>query len=501
VRRQLKLSNIDYQVLASALRENSGYHYATRWYLDWEPLPYQYAFHHIPIKNTTFLAGIGSGKTASVSASNVIDCLTLPGFRALNASITAKQAELAFQMVDTWRENISRFANTISDIGLRPYPTITFWNGSTYEFRTAGQGAKFIRGSEYDRINYDEPGLDPDGEAIRVLRGRLRGKRPDGSSRMARMDVTGTPTAAPWFRERFENGLRGGQFATPETLKYYRSMRITTYDNTHLTPEQIALIEAEYPPEMVAVEMRAEWPDFGISTFPHGHIQACVDRDMNDAMEIALRPENGMVKAGYEEEEWPRVGHVFWKTPVKNGHLYVMAGDPGVDVPPRRNSPCIMVFDITKMPAEMVYFHWASGKGSYDPFLQSYKRAVEEYRPLAKGIDATGTQKALADLGFEKVGIQMDSIHFGGQKDELINSLLVALTSHDLRYPMLSGLISQLQNYNRDDDRDIAQDLVMTLAQIAYLMRRTAGEARVAVPKKNNFFNRLQRTSNAGRIR
>jgi len=497
----LKLSNVDYQVLAAALRENSGYHYATKWYLDWEPLGYQYAFHHIPIKNSTFLAGIGSGKTQSVTASNIIDCLSLPGFRALNASITAKQAELAFQMLDTWKENSSRFANTIVDIGLRPYPQVTFWNGSTYEFRTAGQGAKFIRGSEYDRINYDEPGLDPDGEAIRVLRGRLRGKRPDGSSRMARMDVTGTPTAAPWFRERFENGLRGGQFSTKESLKFYRSMRITTYDNTHLTGEQIALIEAEYPPEMVAVEMRAEWPDFGISTFPHGHIQACVDRDMNDEMDMALRPDGGKIKGGYEEEEWPRVGHVFWKTPAKNGHIYVMAGDPGVDVPPRRNSPGIMVFDITTMPARMVYFHWASGRGSYDPFLQSYRRAVEEYRPIAKGIDATGTQKALADLGFEKYGIQMDSIHFGGQKDELINSLLVAITSHDLRFPSIQGLISQLQNYNREDDKDVAQDLVMTIAQIAFLMRRTTGDTRVNAPKKSNFFNRLKRTSNSGRVR
>ena len=160
-----------------------------------------------------------------------------------------------------------------------------------------------------------------------------------------------------------------------------------------------------------------------------------------------------------------------------------------------------MCFDITKMPAEMVYFHWASGRGSYDPFLQSYRRAVEEYRPIVKGIDATGTQKALADLGFEKVGIQMDSIHFGGQKDELINSLLVALTSHDLKFPLLQGLISQLQNYNREDDKDTAQDLVMTLAQIAFLMRRTTGDTRVSSTKKSNFFNRLKRTTNAGRTR
>jgi hypothetical protein len=69
-------------------------------------------------------------------------------------------------MVEGWREGNPRFDKFIRDVVLRPYPIINFYNGSVFEFRTAGQGAKFIRGFEYDRINYDEPQLDPTDEAI-----------------------------------------------------------------------------------------------------------------------------------------------------------------------------------------------------------------------------------------------------------------------------------------------------------------------------------------------
>ena len=67
------------------------------------PCLYQYVWHMAPYYNTTFVAGIGSGKTVGVAASYTMDCLSIPGFKALNASITAKQAQLAYEMVDSWR--------------------------------------------------------------------------------------------------------------------------------------------------------------------------------------------------------------------------------------------------------------------------------------------------------------------------------------------------------------------------------------------------------------
>jgi hypothetical protein len=482
-------------MLKIGLRGNGGYHLATQWYLGWSPLDYQYIFHHVPIGNVTAIAGVGAGKTTMVAASNVIDCVSLPFFLALNASVTAKQAELAFEMVDTWRANNSRLDRLIVDITLRPYPLITFWNGSTYSFRTAGQGAKFIRGHEYDRINYDEPGLDTDGEAVRVLRGRLRGVRADGAQRMARLDCTGTPTASVWLRERFEKGLIGGPKATPETLKQYFSMRMSTYDNKHLSAEQISLMEAEYPPELIDVELKGFFPDYGLSMFPLGHVQACVDASMNDEIDEALRPERGNPKKGYVYEEWPRVGIVHFETPPSPNGLYIVAGDPGTDIPPRRNSPCIGVLDIAKRPFRLVYFSWISGQGSYRPFLAEYMNVAEKYAVVNKAIDATGPQKAIDELGFENFGLVEDGLNFGTLKDGMLNSLLMSITSHNIRYPMIQGLLHQLSIYKREEDKKIAQDIVMMMAMLCYMARGSSPEHRAIGGSGPNYRNRRMRTT------
>src|SRR5271157_4995349 len=99
------LTEADKTMLPLALRSNGGFHLACKWYLhDWEPLWYQYNFHQAQQMNTVFLAGIAAGKTTSVAASYLMDCLTTPYFRALNTSVTAKQAELPFEMVMGWVE-------------------------------------------------------------------------------------------------------------------------------------------------------------------------------------------------------------------------------------------------------------------------------------------------------------------------------------------------------------------------------------------------------------
>jgi hypothetical protein len=445
--------------------------------------------------------GIGAGKTSMVAASYLMNCLTYPGFRALNASVTAKQAELAFEMVDAWLETHSRLRRFVTDKTLRPYPILRFANQSMFEFRTAGQGAKFIRGHEYDRINYDEAGLDEDGEAIKVLRGRLRGTRIDGSTRMARLDVTGTPTPAVWFRERFEMGLPGHPKATKRSLKNFISLRVTTWDNKRLTPEQIQLMEDAFPAEYADIEMRAIFPDWGMSTFPLNHIRSCTDASLNDEMEVALRPEEGSPRPGYILEEWPRVGAVRYEVPPNENHLHIMAGDPGVDSPPRRNSPCIMVFDISVKPATLVYFHWVSGRGSYKPFLSAYQYAAELYRPIAKGVDTTGTQMALDELGFENYGLVVDALSFGHLKDILVNSLSMALANQSLRFPRIEGLTKQLGTYDRYDDRNAKQDLVMTLAMIAYLMRYSDGQEHAVVQTSRAQYRNRKKRTNRRRVR
>lgn len=485
------LTDADRNLLPAALRKNGGFRLATQWYCDFDPLWYQYLFHQADVPNVTFIAGIASGKTTSTAASYLIDCLTIPHFRALNTSVTAKQAELPFEMVMSWIEDNKRLEHLIQDISLRPYPTITFKNYSEWIFRTAGKDARFIRGQEFDRINYDEAGLDYSGETIKVLRGRLRGVRPDKTHRMGRLDVMTSPTDAPWLEERFNRGWR----EYPEAdLKNYLSLRISTYMNTRLTAQMIALMEAEYSDEMIDVELGGKFPEYGMSMFSKVHIQACTDQSLNDALEMALRPETGLPKKGWKVEEHPRYGITLYEAPVDPSGIYIMAGDPGTDGPPKRNAACVMVFDVSRSPSKMVYFHWVDGKGSYNPFLLSYKYAIDKYRPILKGLDITGTQKAIDELAFENVGISVDGINFSRDKQALLNSLSMAISNHSLRWPVIKGLTRQLSSYSLENEKKLAQDIVMALAVIAFLERQIPGGNRTSeLPAQNNYVGRRPR--------
>ena len=169
-------------------------------------------------------------------------------------------------MFMTWLEGNKHLEHLIDDIKIKPWPIITFKNLSSYEFRTAGLNAQFIRGFEYDRITYDECGLDPNEQTATTLRGRLRGSRPTGTGlmvpRLSRLDTVSSPTAALWFKERFRKG------SDPQWKHLYYAMRTATWDNIHLTKEQIEAMQAEMPPEVILVELGGEFPEYGSALLP-----------------------------------------------------------------------------------------------------------------------------------------------------------------------------------------------------------------------------------------
>jgi len=490
----------DMAILPLALRKNQGFHEATKWYFrGWKPLPFQWAWHQLDTLNTTLIGGIAVGKTAVVTASNTMDCLTIPHFRALNTSVTAKQAELPFQMLMAWIEGNPKLEHLVHDVVLRPYPIVEFKNYSVYEFRTVGLDARFIRGFEYDRINFDEAGLDLLGAVIKVLRGRCRGTRPDGTTRMARLDVTSSPTAALWMKERFLKGIEGEREAD---LEQYRSLQVSTYMNTHLTKRQIRAMESEYSADMIDVELGANFPDFGMGMFPIGHVESCTDQSLYDAAYIALNPEEGKVLPGYSLDEDPRHGVTLFEMPVEPGRTYISAGDPGTDGYPKRNAPVVMVADVTNRPfKKLVYCWWGSGRGSFNPFLKSYRYVTDKYTPILRGIDASGTQKYVDEIAFENAGIDTDRLNFSSDKVGMLNNLSMDVSSHLWKWPPISGLIKQMSTYSLDlDDKSLPQDLVMGLAEISYLARMLPGtDIQTQGIAKANFRNRNLRTTHAPR--
>ncbi len=464
------LTEADRVMLSAGRRDQGGFRLLSQWYLGIDPMPKQYAYHQALQPNVAWVGSIASGKSVGITASVVADCLTLPGFKALSTSITSAQAEIPFEMFnaiygdDTYHR---RLDHLIEDIVKRPFPLIRFTNGSSWLFRTAGYQATHIRGLEFDRIIFDEAGYEYDEETLKTLRGRLRGERRPGVPRMARLDAATSPTSCPWLRQWFD---RGDPSSMEPMLADYASIRSTIYDNTHITAEQIRLMKAGYSDEMIRVELLGQFPDYGDTMFPEKHIIACENRMMNDEMEEALRPESGGVLPGYQEMVHPRHGVYHFEMPWDPDEEYILAGDPGTGDIPYRNSGCVIVFTAKAKPHKLVYFHWVSGNGSYMPFLDSYKYAIAKYHPRLRGLDATGPQKALDELAFQRLGIETTGLNFGRDKQAMVNSLSLALTNHDISYPFIKGLHLQLSRYIREDEKQ-PNDTVMTMAMIAYLLR------------------------------
>jgi hypothetical protein len=225
-------------------------------------------------------------------------------------------------MAMEWIEENEHLQHHIDDVRLRPWPIIYFKNGSIYECRTSGTDARFIRGTEYDEIDFDEAALDYEGAIVNILRGRLRGTRPDGVSRIARLNVCTSPGDAPWLRERYDKGSKDNPEANRSK---YLSFKLRTRDNIHLTEEQIQAMEAQYTDEMRAVEMDAEFPDYGLSFFPKSHLAACTDTTLNDTVYLALNPEDGTKpRRGYNLEEHPRHGVTKYEAPYIPDRRYIL---------------------------------------------------------------------------------------------------------------------------------------------------------------------------------
>lgn len=458
-----RLTPDDLLIFKRASQENPSYF--TSYYLGgWEFFDYQLAVHLAAQPDITFIAGVGAGKTATVGISAATWAAMCPYFKFMNVAPTSWQSELMYKFVLQHAES-NRYNRFINNAVKRPYPSIALYNGSVLEFMSAADEIERVRGWEGDWMNGDEFGYIDSPATIRYMRTRLRGRRPvTKNKRLGRLSVTTTATDAPWLWERYDLAK-----VRPER---YLSITATTEMNKSLSPEDAQRMREALPEELQAIEMEGQRPMGTCEEFSRAAISGCEDRELNHFCKLGI--DDG--EFGYSYREVPSVGCVEFMMPPDRGREYLVIGDPGQGNPPLRNSPVVLVWDITGFPESPIVmrsFKWVYGNGSYMPFLATFEEMINQYRPVAAAFDSTGTQKAMDELAMSQIGggLIVEGMNLAGQKLAFHNAIKMMMHRGLVKYPFIRGMRTQMAHYKFPDTK-LSQDIVSALQITGGWLRR-----------------------------
>lgn len=468
------LSNEDIKILEASAQDASIF---TRYYFGVDMLPHQIVMAHATQKTLLTLGGRGSGKTFGYMLAGIWMATTMPDFAMLWTSYTGEQAAIAFNDIRPLILGSERFRKFLPEgersLKKKPYPSIHIklpgYPESVIRFMPvdANNSGDTKRGFSWDWIHIDEGGLIYDEKVISGLRPSLRGRRNvvGRPPRLGRISTSTTPTSASWLKDWW---LSANDPSYPGyDDKKYAAIRVSSYQNTTLTDEQLENFQLDMTAEERQVEIEGDFPEYIGNEFSPAIVDACQDVMLNKEIEELIEqeiPDVQLKSAG-------KVGTVVYQRGSLPNHHYVLVGDPGTGNPPYRNAGVIVVFDVTKLPYELVYFHWVSGNGDYRPFFNSFEWAYRYYRPIYTAFDATGTQRAMDQLYFEDRGLIVEGLAVTTEKPAMINSLKILLQKKMLRFPLIQGLRLQLLNYRQDQDKKLAQDIVMALSMAAWRIR------------------------------
>lgn len=457
-------------------------YYLNGWLFDHNIIdPWQMEIHHGEYDDLTVVGGFGCGKTIGFGASYLVRCATIPHYKFLNVADVAFQSKQMFEGIKLLLTN-TRFKELFIDMGgkiiERPYPKIVIRNDyigeSSMEFMSGDKQGENILSWEGDAVHIDEAGLIDDLEGlVRNLGTRLRGTVPhqdlfDPSERVirareSRLSMSSNAWENPymWWRLDMHKEL-------PEE---YWGRVLATYDNKNLTDKQIRNFEKKITTD----DDRDRWlrgvrPIGTGDQFSKEMIEQCTDFGLNDIMDKAIKAKT----PGFHLETAQKCGVIIWEMPPDEDRDYMVIGDPGQGNPPYRNAPCIGVWDYTdfpEKPATLRAFWWGFAQGSYQPFVDTMKRYVMKYQSIDAAFDATGPQKMMDELVFERDNILVIGLNMTGHKNTYNTGLKLFMDKVLMTFPEIVGIRSQLGNYKLPDTK-IAQDIVSMMQMSAGYLRK-----------------------------
>lgn len=453
--------------------------------------PWQDYFLRYPCKNKLVVAGIRTGKSFVAAVELPHFAYWNPGSRCLNVCITADQAQIIFQDIMNLVTS-SKFEHWVEKVVYHPYPMIRLINGSEIWCRSIGGAAgdaSSLRGWEFDVINIDEAAYVVNEHAVRTLQGRLIGvNKVTGKPRFGLLTMTTTPKGAKsWLYDRWKKGDAGIPGSNP---RVYLSLRARTYDNTKLDLDAIELALADYTDRQRQQEIEGIFiGDDGL--FQLEDLVAMTGKNLGaDILDMTLY-DISVLELEDEIRAWFKAGgHIIDDIPQtidhyecepKPGHTYVAGWDLGARAvlsgkAEGRNATVGCVFDITTRPWVLVAYRYSTG-GRYSVSMQWVKDWHTKYSSNATcmtRIDALGAGDVIHQM-LEEDEYRIDGFKAATiTKGIMLQAAAVAVERRWFRWPFIRRAIDQFQAYT-PDDKHIAQDIVIAMAQAIHLAREIEG--------------------------
>lgn len=429
-------------------------------------LPWQLEMWQQKQQTKVVIGTPGTGKTSSLGMIAMFMCATIPYFAFLNIAPTDMQSrQMARSIVETI-EGTEFEKKFVRSIVRQPHFKIHFHNNSTFESMHVLRGASNIQSWYGDWINIDEAGnyplnsVDESGQEMlsSILIGvatRMRGTRPNGMERMKMLTLISMAYDCDTLWQLYDMGQ------DPATQPYYWSRTVTWRENPYLSSKDIAFHKRHVPPGQEDQWLEGKRPAPKGAEFSSQMIENTFGGVQMDPEAVIRHNGSGIM--------------IEYAVPYKPGHLYVLSGDPGHGVPPYRNAPVCLLFDVThfpKAPAELVGFWWGEGNGSIMPFINKMDEWMHVYKVPTnfRGYDSSSSQKAIAELAWTVEDQSVVPLSFeAGKKWRYINSAKVLMSKGAVKCPPIPGLLQQMKTYSLPD-KNKAQDIVSAFCMACELM-------------------------------
>lgn len=435
---------------------------------------------HVPLWNNYVAEGLihhNSGKTLAMVLSFLIYAATLPGYRGLALAPFSKQAREVYVLALSAIRNTKYEERFLRASPSSPFPTLVIGNDYTNTENTVecyGIGdkddAEKLRTLTADNALVDQSEKIMDLQSVmRDVGTRFRGRElTTGRSRIGTITFLANSGINDELWRIYDK-------AEEDPDNYY-SFSPSTYDNIYLTDADIA----RYELQVGEGEDNKRMYMYGGRPLGDGKEFSRVIMDRVRDPDLDHNFEN-MTRLGMEttRSETAGCGVTEWTLPYDPTHYYIVVSDPGTDAPPHRNSPVILVWDVTYFdidhPMTLAGYYWFNGRKDIQTWATMYATVVEKYKAHGRnGFDATGPQsgydrwmQVLHNLIPEKFQITATT------KPLMINDAKMLSSKGLIRMPMaVTGMYNQLAFYEYPEKLDARQDLVMAYVMSAWYAKR-----------------------------